>query len=90
MLYRLQGPAAQTKDLLIVPGSGNSQPQAWVLTSDALHSAQPQSSPPHAVLLGGELCSLSTAGGDTQMQASCCSCVHIISASTPEEQSLLT
>lgn len=69
----MQGPAAQTKDLMIVPGSGSSQPQAWVLTADALHMAQPQSCPPHAMLLGDELSGLSTAGGETQMQASSCS-----------------
>lgn len=77
----MQGPAAQTKDLLIVPSSGNSQPQAWVLTPDALHSAQPQSCSPHAMLLSDELSGLGTTGGKTKMQASCCSCMHVISAS---------
>jgi hypothetical protein len=68
----MQGPAALAKDLLIVPGDGNSQPQAWVLAGDALHSAQPQSCPPHAMLLGDELCGLGTTGSETQMQASYC------------------
>ena len=77
----MQGPAAQTRDLLIFSGSGNAQPQAWVLTSDALHSAQPQSCSPHAMLLSDELSGLDTTGGQPKMQASCCSCMHVISAS---------
>ena len=84
----MQGPASQTKDMLIAPGSDSSQPQAWMLTSDALHSARPQSCAPHAVLLGDELRGLSTSGGDTQMQAGYCSCTHTIGASAREEWSL--
>ena len=78
----MQGPASQTTDLLIASGSDSSQPQAWVLTSDALHSAQPRSCPPHAVLLGDELCGLGTTGGNTQMQASCCSCMRTVGTIT--------
>ena len=65
-----QGPATETKDLLIVAGSGDVQPQAWVLTHDALHAAQPQSCPPCAALLSDDIGSLGTTGDDVQMQAS--------------------
>jgi hypothetical protein len=60
-----------------MPGSSGAQPQAWVLTSNALHAAQPQSCSPHALLLSQDICGLGTTGHDVQMQASRYSCLQI-------------
>jgi hypothetical protein len=53
-----------------VAGSSELQPQAWVLSQDALHAAQPQSSIPCAALLSNDISSLGSAGENAQMQAS--------------------
>lgn len=65
----LQGPNDEASDLLISSsGSDGGLPHAWVLTPDALHEALLGSCPPCAVLLGGDVRTLSSSGDSTPMQ----------------------